>query len=130
MRLAENQLDRIYFALSNPTRRAIIGQLAAGPDTVGRLAEPFDMSAPAITKHLHVLEQAGLVSRQVLGRQHHCRLNPEALETAQDWISHYREFWQSRLDELERMLEKMPKPSTGENGPPYGPFKPTKETSS
>jgi DNA-binding transcriptional ArsR family regulator len=100
------RLDRIFFALSDPTRRAIVGHLAAGSSTVGELAAPFPISAPAVSKHMKILEGAGLISRRVEGRLHHCTLNPRALEEAQDWLGHYRSFWEARLDELERFLEE------------------------
>lgn len=99
------RLDRIFFALSDPTRRAIVGRLAAGPATIGELAAPFPISLPAVSKHVKILERAGLVSRQVRGRQHHCDLDPGALGEARDWLGFYRDFWRSRLDELESFLD-------------------------
>jgi DNA-binding transcriptional ArsR family regulator len=111
MRTPEPRLDRIFFALSDPTRRAIVGRLAARPSTVGELAEPFSISAPAVSKHMKILEGAGLISRQVEGRRHHCTLNPQALGEAQDWLSYYRDFWEARLDELESFLEESDKSS-------------------
>ena len=106
MRTREPKLDRIFFALSDPTRRAIVGQLATGSSTVGELARPFSISAPAVSKHMRILEGAGLISRRVKGREHHCSLNPGALGEAQDWLGYYRDFWESRLDELENFLEE------------------------
>jgi DNA-binding transcriptional ArsR family regulator len=107
------RLDRIFFALSDPTRRAIMGRLAAGSSTVGELAAPFPISAPAISKHMKILEGAGLISRRIVGRQHHCTLKPRALEEAQDWLGYYRSFWEARLDELERFLEE-PEDASGQ----------------
>lgn len=106
MRTPDPRLDRIFFALSDPTRRAIVGHLAAGPRTVGELAEPFSISAPAVSKHMKILEGAGLISRRVEGRKHHCTLDPQTLGEAQDWLGYYRDFWQTRLDELESFLEE------------------------
>ncbi len=100
----KQDLSHIFFALSDPTRRAILGRLTQQPETIGALARPFTMSAPAISKHMRVLENAGLISRQVSGREHLCRLNPAALATAEDWIHFHREFWESRLDSLEELI--------------------------
>ena len=99
------ELDQVFFALSDPTRRAIVDRLASGPSTVGELAKPFSISAPAVTKHMKVLERSGLVSRRIEGRVHHCTLNPLALSAAQSWLEFYREFWEQRLDELEKLLK-------------------------
>ncbi len=106
MATANPRLDGIFFALSDPTRRAIVGRLAEGSTTVGELAAPFPISAPAVSKHMKILERAGLVSRRVRGREHHCSLDPRALEEARDWIAYHRDFWEARLDELERFLER------------------------
>lgn len=99
-------LDRVFAALSDPTRRAILARLALGEATVGTLAEPFDMSLPAISKHIKALEQAGLVSRSIEGRVHTCKLSPKALQGAAAWLDHYRTFWTHRLDALARFVEK------------------------
>ena len=98
------ELNDVFFALADPTRRAILGRLAQGPATVGALAEPFEISAPAISKHMKILDRAGLIERSVVGREHHCRLHPQALKEAEDWLVYYREFWETRLDELEAFL--------------------------
>ena len=99
-------LDATFAALADPTRRAILARLAEAPgSSVGELARPFAMSLPAISKHLTVLENAGLLARSRDGRVHHCRLVAAPMQTASDWISHYTEFWQGRLDALERYLE-------------------------
>ncbi len=97
-------LDSVFHALADPTRRAIIGALAEGSKTVGEISRPFDISLPAVSKHLKVLERARLVSRQVVGREHHCRLNAESLADAHDWLSFYSGFWEQRLDALDALL--------------------------
>jgi len=101
-----HDLDGIFHALADPTRRAIIGALAGGPKTVGEISQPFDISLPAISKHLKVLERARLVTRQVRGREHHCRLNPQSLASAHDWLSFYSGFWRERLDALDALLRE------------------------
>ena len=111
MRTSDPHLDQIFFALSDSTRRAIVARLADGSSTVGALAEPFSISAPAVSKHMKILERSGLISRRVAGRQHHCTLDPRALADAQDWLSYYRDFWEARLDELESFFAKSGKTS-------------------
>lgn len=103
------QLDSIFGALSDATRRAILEELAHGERTVGELAEPFEISRPAISKHLRVLERAGLVRRTPEGRISRCALDAAPLREAADWVEHYRDFWEERLDALARYLET-PKP--------------------
>lgn len=98
-------LNRLFFALSDSTRRGILAQLAQGSTTVGELSRPYDMSAPAISKHMRILEQSGLINRTKLGRQHHCSLSTAGLKTAEDWLSFHRDFWESRIDALEDMLQ-------------------------
>jgi DNA-binding transcriptional ArsR family regulator len=102
------QLDRAFRALSDPTRRAIIEQLARGEALVGELAEPFDMSWPAVSKHLRVLERAGLVVQERRGNTRTCRLVAEPLGAANAWIERYQAFWQTRLDALADYFEKTP----------------------
>ncbi|MFQ5548265.1 MAG: ArsR/SmtB family transcription factor [Woeseia sp.] len=104
MQQANGNLDQVFFALSDGTRRAILRRLAAGSTTIGELAEPFEISSPAISKHMKILEKAGLIKRRIEGRQHHCTLATEALKTAEDWISFHREFWECRLDALDDLL--------------------------
>jgi len=100
-------LDRTFHALSDPTRRTMLERLAADPGTpVAELARPFRMSKPAISKHLRVLEEAGLLARRRQGRVHHLRLVPAPLETADDWLGRYRAFWEEKLDALERYLRE------------------------
>jgi DNA-binding transcriptional ArsR family regulator len=99
-------LDATFAALADPTRRAILARLAEKPEaSVGDLARPFAMSLPAISKHLTVLEQAGLLARRRDGRVRHCRLVGEPMRAASDWIARYRDFWEGRLDSLQRYLE-------------------------
>ena len=99
-------LDRVFGALSDPTRRAMLRHLAGSPRTVGELAEPFDMSFAAAAKHVKVLEQAGLLSRTIEGRSHRCRLAAGPLAAADRWLAYYERFWSIRLDDLERALRK------------------------
>lgn len=99
-------LDRTFAALSDRTRRAILARLRNGPVTVGELAEPFDVSLNAVSKHVRVLERAGLVHRQVQGREHHLHLRAEPLRAAADWTTRYRSFWTRRLDALEKHLHE------------------------
>jgi len=97
-------LDTIFHALGDATRRAMLGELAAGARTVGELAEPFAMSLAAASKHIKVLENAGMVRRDVRGRTHVCSLDPMPLMRADQWIGIYRRFWTDRLDLLEKIL--------------------------
>ena len=97
-------LDTIFHALGDATRRAMLGELAAGERTVGELAQPFAMSLAAASKHIKVLENAGMVRRDVRGRTHVCSLDPVPLMSADQWIGMYRRFWTDRLDTLERLL--------------------------
>ena len=98
-------LDATFSALAHPTRRAMMARLAAAPETtVTELARPFAVSLPAISRHLCILEGAGLVARRQRGRVHHLRLLPAPLESAGGWIETYRRFWESRLDALETYL--------------------------
>lgn len=97
-------LDRVFSAVADPTRRAILSALARKPATVTQIAQPFPTSLNAISKHILVLERAGLIERQVVGREHHCRLNPAPLRHASAWLEHYRKFWDVRLDALEQHI--------------------------
>lgn len=98
------QLDAVFQALGDKTRRRMLGQLAAGEKTVGELAKPFAMSLAAASKHIKALEHAGLIRRQVRGRTHFCRLEATPLAEASSWLQQYRHFWTTRLDNLERLL--------------------------
>ena len=97
-------LDTVFHALGDATRRAMLGELASGTRSVGELAEPFAMSLAAASKHIKVLEKAGLVRRDGRGRTHLCSLEPAPLMRADQWIGLYRRFWTDRLDTLERLL--------------------------
>jgi DNA-binding transcriptional ArsR family regulator len=98
-------LDAVFSALSNPTRRAIVVRLTEGEASVSDLAIPFDVSLPAVTKHLAVLERAGLLEHHKQGRVRRCRLVAEPMRDADDWLSTYRVFWEHRLDSLAHHLK-------------------------
>ena len=105
----EQQLDATFQALADPTRRAILARLATGEASVTELAEPFAMSQPAISKHLKVLERAGLIRRGRDAQRRPCRIDAKALEEANMWIERYRELWEARLDKLGEALERRQK---------------------
>ena len=98
------RLDSVFHALGDATRRRMLRKLASGERTVSQLAEPFAMSLAAASKHIKVLENAGLIRREVRGRTHLCRLDAGPLVSAHQWLSFYERFWTSRLDVLERLL--------------------------
>ena len=98
-------LDSTFAALSDATRRGILARLAAGETSVSELAEPCDMSLPAVLKHLRVLESAGLVTRRKDGRVQRCNLVAGPMKSAAEWIEHYRRFWEAQFDSLARFLE-------------------------
>ncbi len=100
----DGRLDRTFAALADPTRRRILNRLASGEASVTELAEPFEMSLPAISKHLSVLERAGLITREREGRVRRCSLEREPLAEALGWIAQYGRFWEQRFDALERLL--------------------------
>ncbi len=100
-------LSSTFQALADPTRRAILARLALGETSVSELAEPFDMSQPAISKHLKVLERAGLISRSREAQYRPCRLEPQALKNVDAWLEEYRRLWEARLDRLEAYLAKL-----------------------
>lgn len=102
-----DQLSATFFALADPTRRAILTRLAAGEATVSELAEPFAMSLPAISKHLKVLEQAGLITKSRQAQWRPCRLNATPLKGVADWVDQYRRFWTESFDRLEEYLRDM-----------------------
>ncbi len=103
----EAQLDKTFAALSDPTRRAIVERLADGEASVTELAAPFAMSLPAVSKHLKVLEKAGLISRGRKAQWRPCRLEPEPLKEASDWLEEYRRLWEERLDRLDEYLRTL-----------------------
>lgn len=101
---SSDALDAVFHALASPIRRAMLRRLEREAHSVGELAEPFDISLAAASKHIKVLESAGLVHRSVQGRTHLCRLNPRPMHAGMEWIRHYETFWNKRLDELEALL--------------------------
>jgi DNA-binding transcriptional ArsR family regulator len=102
-----DQLSTTLSALADPTRRAILARLASGEATVTELADPFDMSMPAISKHLKVLERAGLIARGREAQWRPCRLEVAPLKDVAEWVDHYRRFWEASLDRLELYLQDM-----------------------
>lgn len=99
-------LDNTFSALSDPTRRAIISKLTVGEVSITELASPFGMSLPAVSKHVRVLEDAGLLIRQKRGRIHYCRLNAGPMRDAAEWLDIYQEFWDTKMDALANFLEE------------------------
>jgi len=95
------ELNQIFSALADPTRRAILQGLTRRSATIQEIAQPFPVSLNAISKHVMVLERAGLVRREIRGREHHCWIDPKPLREADAWLQHYRQFWEHRLDALE-----------------------------
>jgi DNA-binding transcriptional ArsR family regulator len=102
----EDRLDALFHALSHRARRALLTRLAEAPAMITDLAQPFAMSLPAISRHIRVLERAGLVARSVDGRVHQCSLDARPLKTADKWLSHYRTFWERSLESLAHYAEK------------------------
>ena len=96
----DDRLDLVFGALADRTRRQLLAQLAGGPASITQLAAPHDMSLPGVSKHLRVLEHAGLIRRTVDGRVHHCMLDAATMRTADEWIAGYRAFWDHTLDAL------------------------------
>jgi DNA-binding transcriptional ArsR family regulator len=111
------RLDATFAALADSTRRAILERLAGGEATVQELSAPFAISAPAITKHLKVLEAAGLITRSREGQWRPCQLAAEPLHEAADWVGQYRRFWEENLDNLEAYLRELQAPKDGQNNP-------------
>jgi DNA-binding transcriptional ArsR family regulator len=104
-------LDATFGALSDATRRGILAQLALGETSVSDLAAPYDMSLPAVSKHLRVLADAGLIQRHKDGRVHRCRLAPEPMKGAAEWIAYYRQFWERQFDALDQYLAQSQAPA-------------------
>jgi len=100
-------LSATFAALADPTRRAILARLAAGECSVSELAEPFEMSLPAVSKHLRVLERAGLIARGREAQWRPCRLEPTPLKEVADWVGRYRQLWEERLDRLDAYLQEL-----------------------
>jgi DNA-binding transcriptional ArsR family regulator len=101
------RLDATFAALADPTRRAILARLATGDASVTELARPFDMSQPAISKHLKVLQHAGLISRGRDAQRRPCRIEAKPLADANEWLEHYRKFWKASFERLDGLLEEM-----------------------
>ncbi|MDH3455373.1 MAG: metalloregulator ArsR/SmtB family transcription factor [Gemmatimonadota bacterium] len=114
-----SHLDLTFGALADPIRRAILARLAVGATTVGELAQPFEISRPAISKHLRVLERAGLVQRTRDGRVSRCRLDASPMRDAAEWVDRYRTFWEQQLAALSKYLEEeqTAPPDTAEENP-------------
>lgn len=102
-----NELDATFGALADATRRGILEQLSVGESSVTKLAEPYEISLPAISKHLRVLEKAGLLSQEKDGRVRRCRLDASPMREASDWIARYQQFWEEQLDSLASFLDKL-----------------------
>lgn len=109
-----SDLDDIFFALSGSTRRQILGHLRPGAATIQELAAPFDVSLNTVSKHIRVLERAGLIRREVRGREHYCHLRPNPLMEAAAFIRRYERFWNDRMDAMEAMIDVSERSSEGE----------------
>jgi len=121
MTVAEHRLDGTFTALADPTRRAIVARLARGDATVNELAAPFDLTLPAISKHLKVLERCGLISRTRHAQFRPCHLETEALDSAASWIEENRRIWAERFNKLDahlRDIQRAPHQNTSEKGEP------------
>ncbi|MDZ8109892.1 MAG: metalloregulator ArsR/SmtB family transcription factor [Nostoc sp. DedQUE12a] len=105
--MSSDRLSLTFAALADPTRRAILAHLAKGEASVTELAQPFEMSLPAISKHLKVLERAGLIARSREAQWRPCRLEAQALKDVADWIEQYRQFWEQNLDRLDEYLQEL-----------------------
>ncbi len=106
--MVDHDLNRVFHALGDPTRRAILNRLAAGEANVSHLSRPFDLTLAAVSKHLGVLERAGLVTREARGRERVCRINPAALADARAWLEFHERFWTDRLEALEALVGTTP----------------------
>lgn len=102
-----DRLDTTFAALADPTRRAILARLLLGECSVGELAEPFDMSMPAVSKHLRVLERAGLIAQRRDAQWRRCRINAGPLKEVSDWTERYRQLWEERLDRLDEYVQQL-----------------------
>lgn len=114
--MTPDRLDAAFSALADPTRRAILARLALGETTVNELAEPFDMSLPNISKHLKVLEGAGLISRSRDAQRRPCKIEPEPLKEVSAWIEAYRKLWEERFDRLDDYLKQVMDKEESQNG--------------
>ena len=115
--MPEDRLSTTLSALADPTRRAILARLALGDASVGELAEPFEMSLPAVSKHLKVLERAGLISRGREAQWRPCRLEAAPLKDVNNWLDGYRRFWEQKFDRLDAYLQELQRidPDAGKN---------------
>lgn len=113
--MADDELSRTFAALADPTRRAILARLANGEATVNELAEPFAISLQAISKHLKVLERAGLISRGRDAQWRPCRLEAAPLENASEWIERYRKIWNERFDRLDQQIKQLQREKKGKH---------------
>ncbi|MCH9647909.1 MAG: metalloregulator ArsR/SmtB family transcription factor [Deltaproteobacteria bacterium] len=109
MVIGKSQLDSVFGALSDPIRRGILERLSAGETKVGALAAPYDVSQPAISKHLRVLEKAGLIQRTRRGREHHIKVDPRPIEEARSWIATYVRFWHHQFEAVDIYLKEQEK---------------------
>src|SRR5579863_3572211 len=114
--MSPDRLDATFSALADPTRRAILARLALGETSVTELAEPFEMSLPAISKHLKVLERAGLVTRGRTAQWRPCRLEAGPLKNVSEWLEHYRRFWEENFDRLSDYLKELQRKEDTNNG--------------
>lgn len=105
--MSTERLNLTFAALADPTRRAILARLRLGECSVGELAEPFEISMPAISKHLRVLERAGLIKQRREAQWRHCRIQPAPLKEVFDWAGYYRHVWEQRLDQLDEYVQKL-----------------------
>ncbi len=122
--MSTDTLSRTFAALADPTRRAILARLSEGEATVTELAEPFAMSLPAISRHLKVLERAGLISRSRDAQWRPCRLEVGALEDVDEWLQRYREHWEERFDRLDAYLQQLHQQQPQASAPPMTPGPP------
>jgi DNA-binding transcriptional ArsR family regulator len=114
--MSPDRLDAAFSALADPTRRAILARLALGETTVNELAEPFDMSLPNISKHLKVLEGAGLISRSRDAQRRPCKIEPAPLREVAGWVEAYRKLWEERFDRLDDYLKQLQDKEGSQNG--------------
>lgn len=112
---AASELDAVFAALADPARRAIVERLTGGEATVGAVAAPLDMALPSVSKHIKILERAGLVTRRVDGRRHWLRLAPGGFRNAADWFAHHHQFWSESIDRLDALVAEL---ESHEGGPP------------
>jgi DNA-binding transcriptional ArsR family regulator len=119
--VATDRLSVIFGALADPTRRAILARLADGEATVNQLAEPFEMTLPAVSKHLKVLERAGLISRGQHAQWRPCKLEADSLREASEWMDTYRQFWESSFDKLDAHLKRLMDGGPAGNGQDHPP---------